>query len=733
MVPSMLLQRLSKPCCVAILLVAQPLTSRGQQSPYDIFPEAKPPYYRVRYEASTRPGKLIFPVNYTIWIPPTVKTLRGVVVHQHGCGEGSCKSSLTGAYDLHWQALAKKHDCALLAPAYEQPEGANCQMWCDPRNGSAATFQRCLVDLGEQSGHDELANVPWALWGHSGGGHWAGGMVMLRPKRVVAAWLRSGVPLLRDNPSRPDLKAHSIPPDAMQVPIMCNLGTKEGVSVKDGRFSRVWPANQVFFDEVRGKGGLVGVAVDPLTGHECGNQRYLAIPWMDECLSKRLPIASGKPLHAMPTDDAWHANPTGTKAFPAAEFSGNQTEAAWLPNESIANLWMEYVNDTAVSDTTLPPSPANLLVTGNKLTWDAEADVESGLARFIINRDGKFLANVPEVSENRFGRPLFQNLQYSDTPTQPLVSMHFTDESAERSTDHIYEVVAVNTVGLESRPTSSRPTAAKSWRSGTHTINVDGIDREFLLDVPLNLQPNAALVFVFHGYTGSAKSFRQQSGFAALANQHGFVAVYPQGTRDARGKTFFNVGYAFHSKNLVDDVKFTQTLAERLVNDLGLDSNAVFATGMSNGGDMSYFLASQNRPVVRAIAPVAGTMMKTWGQNFKPAIRIPVLHIHGTKDSITLWEGDIENRDGWGAYLSLDDVLHTWIGGMKLEKNQVTRLSHADDNSQSIQLHRWSTATDKTEVRLYRIENGRHVWPQHLDNPKVTTGAVIWEFFDSHR
>ena len=40
---------------------------------------------------------------------------------------------------------------------------------------------------------------------------------------------------------------------------MCNPGTKEGVTVKDGRFAGVWPANEVFFNEVRGKGGLVGV------------------------------------------------------------------------------------------------------------------------------------------------------------------------------------------------------------------------------------------------------------------------------------------------------------------------------------------------------------------------------------------------------------------------------------------------------------------------------------------
>ena len=178
----------------------------AQQPPYDVFPDADPPYYRVRYEASTQPGELSYSVNYTVWIPPGVKTLRGVIVHQHGCGEGSCKSGLTGAYDLHWQALARKHACALLSPAYEQPDKADCQMWCDPRNGSSQAFQRGLADLGVQSEHPELATVPWALWGHSGGGHWAGGMVLLHPERVAAAWLRSGVPLLQPNPERATIK-----------------------------------------------------------------------------------------------------------------------------------------------------------------------------------------------------------------------------------------------------------------------------------------------------------------------------------------------------------------------------------------------------------------------------------------------------------------------------------------------------------------------------------------------
>jgi pimeloyl-ACP methyl ester carboxylesterase len=436
------------------LFITLPTILFAQQPPYDVYPEAAPPYYRVRYEASTQPGELIFPANYTIWIPKDVTALRGVVVHQHGCGEGSCKSGLTGAYDLHWQALAKKHDCALLAPSYEQPQEADCQMWCDPRNGSAAAFQRCLVDLGKKSGHPELAQVPWALWGHSGGGHWAGGMVLLHPERVAAAWLRSGVPLLKPNPDRPTIKVHTLPEAALNVPMMCNPGTKEGVTVKEGRFARVWPANEVFFYGVRGKGGLIGVAVDPFTAHECGNQRYFAIPWLDACLSIRLPKISGKPLNPMPTDSAWLASPTGFKASPAAKFDGDPLKAAWLPNEAVARDWMQYVKDTAVTDASPPPAPMNLRVKGNELSWQSEADVESGLAHFMVERDGKFLANVPEQGKNRFGRPIFQNLQYSDTPTQPLVPMRFTDVTAEPGGKHSYRVIAVNTVGQKSKPTA---------------------------------------------------------------------------------------------------------------------------------------------------------------------------------------------------------------------------------------------------------------------------------------
>ena len=424
----------------------------AQQAPYDVYPEAEPPYYRVRYEASDVQGELIFAVNYTVWIPEGVQTLHGIVVHQHGCGEGSCSSGLTGAYDLHWQALATKHGCALLSPSYEQPQDADCQMWCDPRNGSAAAFDKAVQDLGQMSGHVELADAPLALWGHSGGGHWCGGMVMTQPERIAAAWLRSGVPLFEANPDRTGIKPHSLPAAAVQVPMMCNPGTKEGVTVKEGRFANVWPANLAFFNKIRASGGLLGVAIDPLTAHECGNSRYLAIPWLDKCLELRLPNKPDQGLQHISQEAGWLAELTGTTAVPSATFDGDPLTMSWLPDEGIAKAWMQFRKDTNVSDSSPPPAPTAVEIEGHRLSWRAEADLESGIEKFVIIRDGKLLAEI--TGTNRFGRSLFQNLQYSDTPALPLAKMEFTDTTAGDAS-HQYEIITVNTVGVKSKPTAA--------------------------------------------------------------------------------------------------------------------------------------------------------------------------------------------------------------------------------------------------------------------------------------
>ena len=156
---------------------------------------------------------------------------------------------------------------------------------------------------------------------------------------------------------------------------------------------------------------------------------------------------------------AWLAPLLGSYALPATEYQGPANEANWLPNEAVARAWMEYVKTGAVGDTTPPPAPTNLKIStksdgGVEITWNAEADFDSGIAQFIILRDGTELAKVPEKPIGKFGRPLFQSMTYHDTPDQPLPQMRYVDVSAKADEKHAYSVITVNSVGLHSKPSA---------------------------------------------------------------------------------------------------------------------------------------------------------------------------------------------------------------------------------------------------------------------------------------
>src|SRR5216684_1482246 len=94
------------------------------------------------------------------------------------------------------------------------------------RNGiarcSAQAFLKALGELSSQAKHPELATVPWALWGHSGGGIWSDVMTTLYPERVATVFLRSG-----SFRNRPDFPQPETPAAAYAVPVMGNAGVRE--------------------------------------------------------------------------------------------------------------------------------------------------------------------------------------------------------------------------------------------------------------------------------------------------------------------------------------------------------------------------------------------------------------------------------------------------------------------------------------------------------------------------
>lgn len=415
-------------------------------------------YYEVTYEPADKPGELSLGVTYTVWVPESAARLRGVIVHQHGCGEGACQGGRTAAYDLHWQELARKWDCALLGPSYHQAEKQNCRLWCDPRNGSDQRFLQALHDLAQQSGHAELEQVPWCLWGHSGGGFWASLMQTLHPERIVAIWFRSGTAYATWE--KGEIPKPEIPAAAYQIPMMCNPGAKEN---GDKRFNGAWTGAMAMFKAYRAAGAPIGFAPDPRTAHECGDCRYLAIPFFDTCLAERLPErgSSDQTLRPVDSKQAWLAPLLGDSAVPAGDYAGDAKEAVWLPNAAVAKAWSEYVKTGATEDATPPPGPRDVTWSRGAdgqvaLRWQADVDFDSGLQGFVIERGGQPLGQLPEKPNNRFGRPLFQGMTYHDTPAEAQPAMEFVDKESPSGTAE-YRVIAVNGAGLRSAPVAAQP------------------------------------------------------------------------------------------------------------------------------------------------------------------------------------------------------------------------------------------------------------------------------------
>lgn len=94
-----------------------------------------------------------------------------------------------------------------------------------------------------------------------------------------------------------------------------------------------------------------------------------------------------------------------------------------------------------------------------EVTWQAEADLESGIRAFIIERGGSKRGQVPRLSVGTSARLLFQRMSYHDTPVKPLSQMRFVDTLTKPGTQHTYRVITVNGQGLTSQP--SAPSMSK--------------------------------------------------------------------------------------------------------------------------------------------------------------------------------------------------------------------------------------------------------------------------------
>jgi hypothetical protein len=374
--------------------------------------------------------------EYRIWIPPDAEVLRGVIVHQHGCG----RDGMVIPYDYHWRALAKKWNCALMGTHYVAAD--SCSTWSNPGNGSERTFLTALHNFSLQSRHPELDKVPWILWGHSGGAFWVSRMLDLHPDRIIAVFPRSGG-YMNQNPG------------AYKVPVMFNYGAKERKRVNGA----------TYLPNGRKNGAYWSIAPDKTTGHNCGNSRLLAIPFFDACLAQRLPEKAGDDLKPMDDSRAWLGDTSFFEVYPVKEFPGEPVAGVWLPDENIARIWQEFVRTGWVTDQTPPVNaPYNLKAfrlgqTMVQITWSADADLESGIKQFQLYRNGEKIKDYIGINDD-YVKKDFQFANYGDEPGPEALyenvdewipnQMSFFDYRLDPAKKYVYQVKMVNWSGLES-------------------------------------------------------------------------------------------------------------------------------------------------------------------------------------------------------------------------------------------------------------------------------------------
>ncbi|MEU5266027.1 cellulose binding domain-containing protein [Amycolatopsis sp. NPDC021455] len=182
---------------------------------------------------------------------------------------------------------------------------------------------------------------------------------------------------------------------------------------------------------------------------------------------------------------------------------------------------------------------------------------------------------------------------------------------------------------------------APGLTSGTHTIQNNGKNREYILRIPDGYDVNHPyrLIFGFHWLGGNdvdvdtGRTVQTGAwayyGLQRLANNT-TIFVAPQG---------LNNGWANSGG---EDIALVDNILNQLESGLCVDTTQRFALGFSYGAAMSYSVACSRANVFRAVAVQSGGLLSGCNGGTQP---IAYLGVHGIRDNVLNISGGRSLRD----------------------------------------------------------------------------------------
>jgi polyhydroxybutyrate depolymerase len=327
-----------------------------------------------------------------------------------------------------------------------------------------------------------------------------------------------------------------------------------------------------------------------------------------------------------------------------------------------------------------------------------------------------------------------------------LVSMAnptiFVNSSNRMST--IPEIVFEESCGCFQKQNQIGVSPSDSSYSPLHFLFHDGLIRSYRLHIPPSYNSSQAtpLVLILHGGGGRSVTMETKTDFSTMSDQHGFIAVYPNGiSRFLSLRRMWNGGYCcgIALDTDTDDVGFIENLIKNLQSELNVDPARIYITGHSNGGIMAYRLGAELSHLVAAIAPVAGAIGGKETEDSplytipEPLFPVSVIAFHGKLDENVPYDGGQGNRSRrYGSDVSVNESIAFWVRHIECDPIPETKISE----SQNIVHDIYKNGRNGTEVHLYTIVNGGHGWPgsDRGDRPtqELSATEIMWDFFMSH-
>jgi polyhydroxybutyrate depolymerase len=288
------------------------------------------------------------------------------------------------------------------------------------------------------------------------------------------------------------------------------------------------------------------------------------------------------------------------------------------------------------------------------------------------------------------------------------------------------------------------------------TILVRGVSRTYDVYVPpLAPGEKAPIVFLFHGNGGSAQQLLGLDGKKApfkrwldLAKTKKLVVFAPQGLQGSSGQAGWNDCRADATTNPTsDDVAFADALLDLAIAKLGGDPTRAFATGISNGGNLSLRLAIERTSRFVAVAPVAAALAAD-SECAAPTSPIGLLLLNGTADPIRPDNGGAMFGTGRGTVLSSTATVAAFRTANGISQPTVETPLPSLSATDGCTVARVASPTARAQDVVHlRIDGGGHTDPSLVErysnlflttvgrqNGDIEMADVVWAFFETqHR